>query len=115
MVAEIEQLVEFEAFFADRIFLDVNLQPLPALLQVCEPGLAHEPDGHDAPGDAHVDARILQLLGGFLRVLRENLRNGVGEVVLARIGLLAESFDLFQFLAPQFVDFLVECQRVPCL
>ena len=115
VVAEIEQLVQLESFFADRVFLDVDLQPLPVLLQVGEPGLAHQPDGHDAPGDAHVDARILQLLGSLLRVLRQNLRNGVSEFVLAGIDLLSQSFNLFQLLPPQFVDFLVECQRVPCL
>ena len=48
-------------------------------------------------------------------MLGQNLRNGMGKVKLARIGLLAQSFNLFQLLPPQFVDFLVECQRVPCL
>ena len=69
----------------------------------------------DATGNAHVESRILQLLGGFLRVLGQNLWNGMGEFVFARIDLLSQSFNLFQLLAPQFVDFFVECQNIPCL
>ena len=41
VVAEVEEFVEFESLFADRVFLDVDLQFLAALLQVREPGLAH--------------------------------------------------------------------------
>jgi hypothetical protein len=33
--------------------------------------------------------------------------------VCARIGLLTESLDLVQLFPPQFVDFIVECQRIP--
>ncbi len=66
VVAEVEQLVEFESLFADRVFLHVNLEACPSLLQVGESGLAHQANGHDAPGHAHIDARILQLLGGVL-------------------------------------------------
>ena len=114
VIAKVEQFVQLESFVADGIFLDVDLQPLPILLQMREPSLPHQPDGHDAPGDAHVDARILQLLGSLLRVLRQNLRNRVGKLILAGIDLLSQSFNLFQLLPPQFVNFLVECQRVPC-
>ena len=115
VVAEIEQFVELESFLSDRIFLHVNLQPLSALLQMSKSGLAHQTDRHEASGNAYVHAWTLQLLSRLVGVLRDNLRNRVGEVVLRRISLLPESLDLFQFLAPQFVDFLVECQRVPCL
>ena len=115
VVAEVQQFVELESLLSDRIFLDVNLQSLAPLLQMREPGLAHETDRHEASGDANIDARTLQLLGGLLGVVRDNLGDRVGEVVFRRIGLLAESLDLFQLFAPQFVNFLVECQRVPCL
>ena len=54
VVAEVEQFVELESLVADGIFLDVDLQPLAALLQVGESGLAHEADRHDASGDADV-------------------------------------------------------------
>ena len=74
VIAQVEELVKLESLFADRIFLDVDLQPLSILLQVREAGLSHQADGHDAPGDAHVHSRSLQLLGRFLRVLRQNLR-----------------------------------------
>ncbi len=113
VVAEVEQFVQFESFFPHRIFLDVNLQSLAALLEVGKSSLPHQPDRHEPAGNAYVDPRILQLLGSLVRVLRKNLRNGVTEIVLARIRRLTESFDLFQLLAPQFVNFLVESQIVP--
>ncbi len=49
VVAQVEQFVQLESLVADGIFLDVDLQPLSILLQVCEPGLTHQPDRHDAP------------------------------------------------------------------
>ena len=51
----------------------------------------------------------------LLRVLRQNLRNRVGDFVLAGIDLLSQSFNLFQLLPPQFVNLLVEGQWIPCL
>ena len=54
VVAEVEQFVELESLVADGIFLDVDLQPLAALLEVGESGLAHEADRHDASGDADI-------------------------------------------------------------
>ncbi len=54
VVAEVEQLIELESFFADCIFLDVNLEALAALLQVSESGFAHQADGHNASSDADV-------------------------------------------------------------
>src|SRR2546430_2467559 len=95
------------------ISLHVNLQLLAALLQMGEPSLAHQPDGHDAPGHAHVHARIFQLLRCFVRVFSQDLRDCVREFVLPGIGLLPESFNLLELVAPQFVYFLVECQIVP--
>ena len=73
VIAEIEQLVEVEALVADGVFLDVDLQLLPALLQVRESGLAHEADGHDAPRDANVHPRLLELLGSLGGVLGQDL------------------------------------------
>ena len=113
VVSEVEQPVKFESFFADRIFLHVDLQLLSALLQMREPGFAHQADGHDASGNAYVDSRILQFLGGFSRVLRQNCGDGVSERILGGIGLLPKRFNLLQLLAPQFVNVLVECQWVP--
>src|SRR5207302_10684813 len=79
-----------------------------------EASLAHQPDSHDASGNPHVSARILQLLGSFLRVFRKNFRDSTSKVVIARISLLTESFDSFQLIPPQLVDILVQCQRVLC-
>src|SRR5262245_62033986 len=75
-----------------------------------ETGLAHETDGHDAPCDTDIDTRVLQLLGGFLGVVGQDLRNGMSVVVAARIGFLPERLNLFELVASQFVNFLVECQ-----
>ncbi len=55
VVAEIEQLVEGEGGVADGIFADVDLEPLPAALELGEAGLALGADGHEAAGDADVD------------------------------------------------------------
>ena len=112
VVAEVEQLVEFESLFADGIFLHVNLQLLAALLKVRESGLAHEADRHDASGDADVDARLLEFLGGLCGVLRQDLLGRMGELVLAAVRGLAERLNLFQLLAPQFVNLVVKCQGI---
>ena len=109
------KLVKLESLFAHRIFLHVDLQPLPTLLQMGESRLAHQPDRHDAPGDAHGHAILSSCFAGLSRVIGQNLRNRVGVFVAVRIRLLSESFNLLQFLAPQFVDFFVECQRIPLL
>ena len=100
VVSDIEQLVQLEAGIADCVFFHVNLQPLAALLQVAESRLAHQPDRHNAAGHPHCHARLLQLLRRPVRVLRQNLRNGVREFVFAPIRSLAQCLNLFQFLAP---------------
>src|ERR1700680_1102943 len=82
---------------------------------MCKSSLAHEPDGHNASGNTHIDARVLQLLGGLVRVVRDNLRSGMSKGIFCWISLLTKSLNLFQLLASQSVDVLVECQRVPLL
>ncbi len=110
VVAEVEQLVEREALFADEVELDVDLQLLAALLEMGESGLALQADGHDASGDADVDARVFQLLGRFGKVLVENLREGMRGFVTVRVGELAEGLNLLEFFFAEFVDFFVEGQ-----
>ena len=44
VVADVEQFVKLEAVVSDRVFLYVDLQPLPLLLQMTESGLAHQPN-----------------------------------------------------------------------
>ena len=113
MVTEIEQLVKLKSHIADSILLHVNLQALPVLLEVRESGLTHQANSHDATGHAYGHARVLHLLGRLVGVLRQNLWDRVGEFVLGRIRGLAQRFNLLQLLAPEFVDFLVECQSAP--
>jgi hypothetical protein len=112
VIAEVKQSVEIKPLVTDCVFFYVDLEPLACLLEVSESGFAHETDRHDAAGDAHVDARVLQLLRGFCRVLREDLRNAVSEVVFARVGFLSERFNLFDLVAAEVVDLVVECQGV---
>src|SRR5882724_2054017 len=108
VVAQVEELPQLKALFANSVLLDVELEPLSILLEEREPGLAHQADRHDASGDAHVDPCGLEFLARLAAVFGQNLRNGVAEVVLARICRLPESFNLLQLLAPDFVDVFVE-------
>ena len=65
------------------------------------------------PATRTLTARILQLLRSLVRILRQDLRNGVREFVLAAVRGLAQRLDLFQLLPPQFVNIFVECQESP--
>ncbi len=112
VIAQVKQLPQFEAGIAYRVFLDVDLQPLPVLLQVREPGLAHQPDRHDASRNPHRYPRRFQFLRGLPAVLVQNLRHGVAVVVLSRISRMPESLNLLQLLAPNFINAFVECQCV---
>jgi len=108
VIAKVEQLPEFKAGIADGIFLDVELETLSFLLQVCESGFAHQTDGHDASGNAHIDAGRLQIFARLAAVGSQNLRDGVAEVVFVRIGGLPESLNLLQLFTPDFVNIFVE-------
>ena len=108
MIAQVKQLPKFVSRIADRIFLDVDLQPLAVLLQVREAGLAHQPDCHDASRNPHGHARRFQFLRRLPAVLGQNLRHGVAVVKLARIRRMPESLNLLQLLAPDFINAFVE-------
>src|SRR3984893_2818031 len=94
VIAQVEQFPQFIAGIADRVFLDVDLQPLSVLLQVREPGLAHQPDRHDASRNPHRYPRRFQFLRGLPAVLSQNLRHSVAVVVLPRISGSPESLNL---------------------
>jgi len=71
-----------------------------------EAGFAHTADGHDAPGDSDLDTRIYQLLGRFITVVSQNLRDGVREIEPMAVRQEAEGFDFsdpLDALAVQFV------------
>src|SRR5580698_7305076 len=106
VIAEVEQLVEQEIFFADIIFADVNLQALAVLLQVRESRLALAANGHDASCNRDFDAVGLELFRRGFTMLRPDLRNGVRRDVLIGIGLLSKSGDLVQL-------FLAEGKKIP--
>jgi lysyl-tRNA synthetase class 2 len=56
-VADVEQLVECILALIDSVAAHIHLQPLAALHQVEETGLAHAPHGLNAPGDADLRFR----------------------------------------------------------
>ena len=85
VIAQVEQLPRFEASIADHVFLEVDPQQLPVLLQVREAGLAHQQDRHDASRNVLGDARSFQYLRCLPVVRGQGLRHGVNEVVLPRI------------------------------
>ncbi len=64
-VADVEQLIERVLALIDGVAAHVHLQPLAALHQVEEAGLAHAPHGLNAPGDADLRFRRRQLFGGL--------------------------------------------------
>ena len=100
VVAQIEQLVEREALFADGVKADVNLEPLSALLEGREAGFALGADGHNAPCNGHRDAVGFEGLGRRLAPLVAHLGDGVRGRELVGIGRLPQLLDLFQlFLA----------------
>ena len=96
VVAHVEQFVEREALLADRVQADVNLQPLAALLQGGEAGLALGADGHDAPGNSHRYAVGLKLFCLRLAPLGAHFRHGVRGRELVGIGWLAELLDFLK-------------------
>ena len=93
-VADIEHLEELEIALAHGVLLDVDLQTLAVLLQVREPGLAHVAHRHHAPGhdaDAHLGVSSSAVFGA---VLRQDLRNRVGELEPPAVRAVPQRFDL---------------------
>ena len=97
VVAHVEELVEREALFADRVEADINLQPLALLLERGKAGLALGADGHDAPGNGHGCAIGLEILGLRLAPLRAHLGYGVRGRKLVGIRRLAQLLNFYQF------------------
>ena len=92
-VADIEQLVERKILFADRVLAHIDLQLLAVLHQMRETGLAHAADGHDAAGDAHLDARLQLCSAVFVAVFGQDLRDGVREIEPLAVRLKPERFN----------------------
>src|SRR5262249_2593417 len=72
---------------------------------------AHEADGHDPSRDADAHSRMFQLFSGSDRVVGEDLFDRVRVFVLGAVDRLSQRLNLFQLLAAQFVDVLVQGQR----
>src|SRR5262249_18422994 len=108
VVAQIEQFVERKTLLAYEVELHVDLQLLPALLQVGESGLALQAQGDHAPGHFHRDARLLQLFAGVVTEVAQNLRHSVGSRKATRVSLLAQGFNFAQLLLAQLIRAVFE-------
>jgi hypothetical protein len=91
-VAQIQAFLQCEIVLTNAVLANVDLQPLAVLLQMSESGLAHAPDCENAAGHAHGYMR-LQLLGGLVAVLSQDLLDGVGEIEAMAVGLETERLD----------------------
>ncbi len=118
VVAQVEELVEVEERLADVILADVDLEPLPVLLDLREAGLALNPDGHDAACDGGFKVHLLKLFGGEFSPQGAQLRNAGGEAEVVGIASLCRAErgaertgdrgDLGQLLAAKLVEILFE-------
>ena len=64
-------------------------------------GLALAANGHQAPGDGDVHALGFESHPGRFAMLRHNLREGMGRLVVVGIGLLSKGLDLLQLFLAQ--------------
>ncbi len=97
VVAQVEQLVERKALLAHRVQPHVDLQPLAALLEGGEAGLALGADSHDPPGHGDRHAAGFESLARRLAPLRPHLGDGVRGREPVGIGGLPQLLDLCQF------------------
>ncbi len=88
-VAQVQQAKKLERLFADNIKLDVDLQLLSLILQMRERGLAHQAQGHDAPGDAHLRFCGFQFRRRRFAPLANYFCGRVGKVEMVRVGVNA--------------------------
>ena len=68
-VAQVEELIERIFLFADGVLAHVDLESLAILHQMREASFAHAANGHNAPGDADLYARVL-VVRRFCRRIR---------------------------------------------
>src|SRR6266481_8241763 len=99
-VAEVQQLKKLEPALSHNVLLYVDLDAPPHTLQVCKPGLAHQAQRNDAPGNADFSAGGLQLRARGRAKLGCQLRNRVAPPKLVWVRCQAQRLDLLQlFLA----------------
>src|SRR5436309_2883833 len=73
-----------------------------------ENGHALQAQRDDASGHLQIDPRVLQLFGGLLAILRQDLRDSMREFELVGVSGLSQLFDFTQFFLAQLVNFLFE-------
>ena len=91
-IARFEHLEQRVFVLGNRVLADIRLEPLAGLQQVHESRLAHQADGRDAAGDAHLRL-IGELFGGLRAVFGKNPRDGVREIESLPVGPKSERFN----------------------
>ena len=92
-IADIETLKQLEVVGTDGIAAHVNLELLAVLRQVRETRLTLAANGFHASRHANFQFRG-KLFGGLRAILRQDLRNGVREVVPLAVGAITHALDL---------------------
>ena len=101
VIAQVEQLVELKALFADRVETHIDLQALAALLQLRKASLALCADGHDASGDGYLRPLGFELLGCRTVEMRAHRGNVVGGAVVIGVGGVTQCSNLLELLLTQ--------------
>ena len=113
VVAQVEQLVECEGLFADRVKPHIDLQPRALLLQRGKAGLALGANSHDAPGHGHGHTIGLKLFARGLVPLGPHLSKRDRRLVLPgreAIGIhsLPQLFDFYELRLAQLKKVLLK-------
>ena len=118
VVAKVEELIEGEGIFANVVLANVDLKALASLLELREPRLALDSDGHNAASDRDLNGmgRGFELFGGKAVVGGAKFGNGVGGAVAVGVGRfgvaetfgLTEGSDLLELVAALLVEIFFE-------
>src|SRR5207245_6415549 len=101
-IAQIEQMKQFESPSSDNILLHVDLNALPAALQMREPRLPHQADGYHTPRDPYFALVCIQFRARGLSVLLYQCGRCMGPAKFPRIRVVSQRLDLFKFLLALF-------------
>jgi hypothetical protein len=97
-ITEVQQMKELESLFSHNIFLYIDLNALPGTLQVRKSGFAHEPQGNDPPGDAHLLPVRLQLRPEAAPELLHQRSRRIRPTKFVGIRFMPQRLNLLEFL-----------------
>src|SRR5690349_8420186 len=89
---------QLESFFADNVFLHVDLDALASALQVRKTRLAHQAKRYDAARDTHFALSRLQFRCGRLGVLLYESSRCIRPAKFSWIWIVPQRLDLLEFL-----------------